>query len=87
MFKYTPNTLARIESIFNESGYEVRYEKGNFKPGYCILKDKKVVVVNKYFETEARINTLLEIIPLIEVNENMLTDETKAFYEKNLQKA
>jgi len=87
MFKYTASTLARIEAIFNESGYVVRYEKGNFKPGYCILKDKKVVVVNKYFETEARINTLLEILPLIEVNEAGLSEESKAFYDKNLQKA
>lgn len=86
MFKYTANTLKKIEDIFFESGYVVRYEKGNFKPGYCILKDKKVAVVNKYFETEARINTLLEILPLIEVNEATLSEEAKAFFEKNLQK-
>ena len=65
----------------------VRFEKGNFKPGYCILRDKKVVVVNKYFETEARINTLLEILPQIEVQEQNLTEATREFYEKNLQKA
>jgi len=86
MFKYTANTLKKIEDIFFESGYVVRYEKGNFKPGYCILSDKKVVVVNKYFETEARINTLLEILPLIEVNEGILSEDVKAFFEKNLQK-
>lgn len=87
MFKYTPSTLARIEALFTESGYVVRFEKGNFKPGYCILRDKKVVVVNKYFETEARINTLLEILPQIEVQEQNLTEATREFYEKNLQKA
>lgn len=85
MFKYTANTLKKIEDLFMECGYEVRYEKGNFKPGYCILKDKKVVVVNKYFETEGRINTLLEIMPQIEINEQALSAETRAFYEKNLQ--
>ena len=87
MFKYTLTTLSKIEDIFTENGYTVRYEKGNFKPGYCILRDKKVVVVNKYFETEARINTLLEIIPQIEISESALSEQTKAFYEKNLQKA
>ncbi len=87
MFKYTANTLNKIEDIFSESGYTVRYEKGNFKPGYCVLRDKKVVVVNKYFETEARINTLLEILPQIEVDENGLSEEARAFFEKNLQKA
>ena len=87
MFKYTANTLKKIEDIFHQTGYVVRYEKGNFRPGYCILKDKKVAVVNKYFETESRINTLLEILPQIEVNEAALSDEAKAFYEKNLLKA
>ena len=86
MFKYTSSTLSKIEGIFTESGYVVRYEKGTFKPGYCILRDKKVVVLNKYFETEARINTLLEIIPQIELDESILTEATREFYEKNLQK-
>lgn len=87
MFKYTVNTLKKVEDIFGESGYIIRYEKGNFKPGYCILRDKKVVVVNKYFETEARINTLLEILPQIHVDENNLSEDVRAFYEKTLQKA
>ena len=86
MFKYTVNTLKKVEDIFGESGYAVRYEKGNFKPGYCILRDKKVVVVNKYFETEARINTLLEILPQITVDESILSEEVREFYEKTLQK-
>ncbi len=86
MFKYTANTLKKIEDIFSEAGYLVRYEKGNFKPGYCILKEKKVAVVNKYFETEARINTLLEILPQIELDENALSADVKAFYGKTLQK-
>lgn len=84
MFKYTANTLKKVEDIFGESGYLIRYEKGNFKPGYCILRDKKVVVINKYFETEARINTLLEILPQINVEESNLSDEVRAFYEKTL---
>jgi hypothetical protein len=44
-----------------------------------------VVVINKYFETEARINTLLEILPQITVDEGNLSEEVRAFYEKTLQ--
>ena len=86
MFKYTANTLKKIEGILSEAGYIVRYEKGTFNPGYCILKDKKVIVVNKYFDTESRINTLLDILPQIEVNEEALSEDSKAFLDKNLQK-
>jgi len=62
MFKYTTKTLKRIEAIFKNSGYVVRYERGNFQSGYCILEDKKVVIVNKYFPVEAKINCLVEIM-------------------------
>src|SRR6476660_8450172 len=62
MFRYTPTTLQKLEQLFREGDYIVRYEKGNFKAGYCLLLDKKVVVINKYFDTESRINSLLDIL-------------------------
>ena len=46
----------------SENDYKVRYEKGNFKSGYCILETKKVVVINKFTPLESRINSLTEII-------------------------
>ena len=79
MFRYTPTTLQKFEQLFREAAYHVRYEKGNFKAGYCILQDKKVVVINKYFETEARINSLLDILSLIEIDESKLSEKSSEF--------
>jgi hypothetical protein len=62
MVKYTPQFLSKLEDSFTELGYAIRYEKGNFKAGYCLLKDVKVVIVNKFFNTESRINSLLDIL-------------------------
>ena len=62
MIKYTPNYLKKLEEIMSENDYKVRYEKGNFKSGYCILETKKVVVINKFTPLESRINSLTEII-------------------------
>jgi hypothetical protein len=45
-----------------ECSYEVRYEKGNFKSGYCLLEAKKVVVINKFSTLESRIQALVEIL-------------------------
>ena len=47
--KYTQTTLDKLETIFEEAGYVVRYERGTFQSGYCILEEKKVVVLNKFF--------------------------------------
>jgi hypothetical protein len=55
--KYTQTTLDKLEAVVEESGYVLRYERGNFQSGYCILEAKKVVVLNKFLQTEGRINT------------------------------
>lgn len=61
MVKYTPATLKKLEDRLKEFAYEVRYEKGNFRSGYCVLEAKKVVMVNKFSTLESRIQSLIEI--------------------------
>jgi hypothetical protein len=78
-FKYNTHTLGKIEQAFKQCGYVVRYEKGNFNSGYCVLENKKVIVVNKFFDTEARINCLLEIVNNVEIDESLLDDNIRKF--------
>ena len=82
MFKYTTYTLKKIENIFEELEYTIRYAKGNFKAGYCIVETKNVIVINKFFDTEARINSLLDVMANIEVNEEKLSEKPLEFYKK-----
>jgi hypothetical protein len=60
--KYTKHFLDKLENLFSASNYILRYEKGNFKSGYCVLKENKVVIVNKYFPMEGKINALIDIL-------------------------
>jgi hypothetical protein len=80
MNKYTKPTLLKLENVFKQLSYVVRYEKGNFNSGYCIVENSKVVVVNKFFDTEGRVNVLLDILELIEVDESLLEDKTRIFW-------
>lgn len=85
-FKYTPTALKKIEQIYDEAKYLVRYEKGNFASGYCVLEHKKVVVVNKFLNVEGRINALLEILPSIKVDPETFSGETlKLLDQLNIQ--
>ncbi len=77
LIKYTPGFLRKLEGLLAELGYLLRYEKGNFKPGYCILRDTQVVIVNKYYPTEGKINALTEILRQIDVNPEPLTDKSR----------
>ena len=81
-FKYTPNTLKKLEELYEEARYIIRYEKGHFNSGYCILEERRVVVVNKFFNTEGRINALIEILSSIQVNEQELGTETLKWYKQ-----
>ena len=80
--KYTQNILDKIERIAEEAGYVIRYERGNFQSGYCILQAKKVVVLNKFFQTEGRINTLIDLLPQLDISFDALTHESQKMYEE-----
>jgi hypothetical protein len=80
--KYTQHNLDKIEKVIEESGYVIRYERGTFQSGYCILQDRKVVVLNKFFQTEGRINTLIDLLPQLDVNIDLLTHESQKLYEE-----
>ena len=81
-FKYTPATLRKMEQLFEEARYMIRYEKGNFNSGYCILEDRRVVVINRFLPIEGRINALVEILPSITVNEAELSSEMIKWYQQ-----
>ncbi len=57
------------------ASYHLRYEKGNFKSGYCLLKETKVVIVNKYFPLEGKINALLDILAELDVDPSQLKEK------------
>ena len=78
--KYTQTTLDKFEAIVEEAGYVLRYERGTFQSGYCILEQKKVVVLNKFLQLEGRINTMIDLIPQLEINADLLTDESKKLH-------
>ncbi|MBO9619002.1 MAG: hypothetical protein J7539_08205 [Niabella sp.] len=80
MIKYTQNSLDKLEAIPEQCGYILRYERGTFQSGYCILDNKKVVVLNKFLQTEGRINALVEIIPQLDINQELLDENQKKLY-------
>lgn len=54
--------MNKLVDRLKEFGYVVRFEKGNFKSGYCILEDKKVVVVNKFHDMDSKVDNLRTIL-------------------------
>lgn len=77
--KYTRPLLKKLEALLDAGGYLVRYEKGHFQSGYCLLRDRRVVVVNKFFPLEGRIQCLLDLMTTLDLPADLLDDPRHAW--------
>ena len=80
--KYTQHNLDKIEKVAEDCGYVIRYERGTFQTGYCILQHRKVIVINKFFQTEGRMNALIDLMPLLQINFDALTHDSQKVYDE-----
>ena len=80
--KYSKHFLNKLEDLIAETDYILRYERGNFTSGWCILNDTKIIIVNKFFATDGKINCLLDIIKSLNIDKNVLSEKNqKLFFE------
>lgn len=85
MIKYTNHFLNKLEDLFSESDYILRYEKGNFQSGYCILKESKIAIVNKFYALDGKINCLVDILKEIEIDASLLSAKNQALLKELTQ--
>lgn len=80
---YSPTQLKKLELLIKESSYTLRYEKGTFNSGYCVLLDKNVVIVNKYFTDDVKFQKLLDIIQMLDFqNKTQLSENSIKLLDK-----
>ena len=61
--------IQELIELINQTGYEVRIEKGSFKGGFCLLRESKVLLINKNLEQDKKINFLLKNLSEIGTDE------------------
>lgn len=84
--RYSKGFLNKLEDIFAESDYMLRYEKGSFKSGYCLLKDTKIAIINKFYSMEGKINCLVEIIKELDFDSQNFSEKNKKLINSLTQK-
>jgi hypothetical protein len=87
MIKYTTQFLTKLEDLIAESDYTLRYEKGNFKSGFCVLKDQKIIIINKFYTTEGKVNALYEILRTVTLDTTRFTEKSQKIYEELSQQS
>ncbi|MFM6954128.1 MAG: hypothetical protein ACKOWL_04005 [Sphingobacteriaceae bacterium] len=83
----TTHTLDKLELLLKALDYRVRYEKGNFKTGACVLENSRVVVVNKFSNLESKIQGLADLIATLELQDQVLDDKQKQLLSQLKQTA
>ncbi|HED38245.1 MAG TPA: hypothetical protein ENI76_08380 [Ignavibacteria bacterium] len=50
--------LQELKELAHQLGAVVRFEKGDFKGGYCLLKESKIIVINKMANQQRKVMIL-----------------------------
>jgi hypothetical protein len=79
MLPPTTHSLDKLEALLKALNCRVRYEKGNFKTGACMLQDSRIVVVNRFLNTEGRIQALLSLLKQMDADTTLLEEKQKQF--------
>ncbi|WP_345948228.1 MULTISPECIES: hypothetical protein [unclassified Mucilaginibacter] len=82
MLTATTHTLEKLENVLKSAGYKVRYEKGNFKTGACLLQSSRMIVVNKFSNLESKIQSVSELIRQLEIDPKVLDEKQLTFYHQ-----
>ena len=65
--------IQELKVLAVQLGAEVRFEKGDFKGGYCILKESKVIVINKMANLQRKAMILSIALKELGIDEVFLT--------------
>lgn len=79
--------VKELEVLAANSGIGLRYEKGDFEGGYCVLKDERLIVVNKKLPPARRASILAQGLAEIGIDELYLKPAVREFIEDELAKA
>lgn len=88
MLAYTQNSLDKLEDLLKALGYKIRYERGSFRSGTCILQQENILVVNRFSDIEIKLKSMVQVIQTVELTENMaLNEKQQKLYYLLTQKA
>ena len=81
------NILQDLKSLASQMGASVRFERGDFKGGYCLLKENKVIVINKLANTQRKVMTLASALNDLGVDAVYLPPKLRELIEDSEEEA
>jgi hypothetical protein len=82
----TEALIAELEEAAGQLGLKVIYEKGDFSGGYCILKEEKLIVINRKFDLKHRASTLAKGLAEVGIENLFLKPAVREFIEEQSER-
>lgn len=79
--------LSELEELARNCGIAIRYEKGDFDGGFCVLKAERMIVVNKRLTTPRRTSVLAQGLAEVGIDEIYLKPAVREYIEDELARA
>ncbi len=76
--------LKELESLAANCCIAVRYEKGDFEGGFCILKAERLVVINKKLAPPRKASLLAQGLAEIGIEDRYLKPAIREYIEDEL---
>ena len=81
----TPEQLLKeLELLASSSGITVRFEKGEFEGGFCVLRSERLILVNKKLNSARKASILAQGVAEIGIDEMYLKPAVREFIEDEL---
>ena len=71
-----------LRAIASQLGAEVRFEKGDFKGGYCLLKENKVIIINKFANLQRKVMILSVALKELGIDQIYLTPRMREIIDE-----
>jgi len=73
--------LSDLKSLASQMGAKVRFERGDFKGGYCLLEANKIIVINKLSTTQRKVMILSAALKELGIDDVYLTPKLREVIE------
>ena len=79
--------VQELEELTAQLGINLRYEKGDFESGYCVLKEQKVVVVNKRLPDPRKASSLAQALAAYGIETAFIKPKLREYIEDEAARA
>jgi len=79
--------IEELLDVARQIGVTVRFEKGDFEGGYCVLRDQRLVLINKRLMPSRKASTLALALQNIGLETVFLKPAIRQFIEDEAVKA